>query len=267
MKKTTRATVADLLAEKGKRQLVQIFCATPDEAAAAHAAGIDIIGTEEQFVTPAFREAAGSAFITAGLIYGAHVNADEYIRAGFKAMNAGADAVYSASSVEIIARMYAEGLPVVGHVGLIPSRRTWTGGFKAVGKTAETALRVYEATKRLEAAGAIAVEMEVVPDRVAAEISKRTTMLVISMGGGPGCDGQYLFSEDILGANEGHYPRHCKRYRDFAAEHRRLQAERTAAFTEFRRDVETGVYPAPEHMVRIEDADFDAFLSDLPRPG
>src|SRR5260221_533293 len=120
MEKTTRATVADLLAEKGKRQLVQIFCATPDEAAAAHAAGIDIIGTEEQFVTPAFREAAGSTFITAGLIYGAHINADEYIRAGFKAMNAGADAVYSASSVGIIARMYAEGLPVVGHVGLIP---------------------------------------------------------------------------------------------------------------------------------------------------
>jgi len=64
--------------------------------------------------------------------------------------------------------------------------------------------------------------MEVVPDRVAAEISKRTSMLVLSMGGGAGCDCQYLFAEDILGMHDGHYPRHSKRYRNFLAEIRTL---------------------------------------------
>jgi 3-methyl-2-oxobutanoate hydroxymethyltransferase len=178
-------------------------------------------------------------------------------------MRIGADAVYSAASVETIAKMFAEGIPVVSHVGLIPSRATWTGGFKAVGKTAESALRIYEATKHLESAGAFAVEMEVVPDRVAAEISKRTSMLVLSMGGGAGCDCQYLFAEDILGMHDGHYPRHSKRYRDFLAEYKRLQAERVAAFSEFRRDVATSVYPGAEHIVRIDESEFAEFTKRL----
>ena len=69
--------------------------------------------------------------------------------------------------------------------------------------------------------------------RLQAEISKRTTLFMVSMGAGTGCDAQYLFAEDVLGSNTGHYPRHAKRYRDFAAEYARLQKERVAAFTEF----------------------------------
>src|SRR5580692_757971 len=105
--------------------------------------------------------------------------------------------------------------------------------------------------------------MEVVPDRVAAEISRRTAMLVISMGGGPGCDAQYLFAEDVLGINTGHMPRHAKRYRDFAAEYARLQKERIAAFGEFKRDVDSGAYPAPGHIVPIKDDEFELFLKQI----
>jgi 3-methyl-2-oxobutanoate hydroxymethyltransferase len=118
--------------------------------------------------------------------------------------------------------------------------------------------------RRLEAAGAFAVEMEVVPDRVAAEISRRTSMLVVSMGGGPGCDGQYLLAEDMLGTNIGHYPRHAKRYRNFAVEYARLQQERIAAFGEFKCEVESGRYPAAEHVVRIADLEFETFVQKLP---
>src|SRR5271167_2267882 len=78
------------------------------------------------------------------------------------------------SALDTIAKLAAEGIPVVGHVGLIPARATWTGGFKAVGKTAASALHVYEHVKALESAGAVAAEIEVVPARVATEISKRT---------------------------------------------------------------------------------------------
>ena len=146
----------------------------------------------------------------------------------------------------------------------MPARATWTGGFKAVGKTAQSATQVYHDVKRLEAAGAIGAELEVVPARVGAEISKRTSLILLSMGAGAGADAQYLFAEDVLGYTRGHRPRHAKAYRNFRAEYDRLQNERIAAFREFRADVETGAYPEPKHLVPIADTEFDAFLAGLP---
>ena len=92
-------------------------------------------------------------------------------RAAHAAISIGGDAVYCAASLEIVTRLAAEGIPVISHVGLIPSKATWTGGFKAVGKTADSALKVFEHVKQLEAAGAIGAEIEVIllPRRVAAE--------------------------------------------------------------------------------------------------
>ncbi len=259
----TRPTVADLLAQKGTRQLTELNLITVEEAAAAESAGIDIICCREDYWSPAFRAAAPSVFMVGALVYGRHVTAAEYMRAAFNMMAIGADAVYCAASPSIIAEMRREGIPVVGHVGMIPSQRTWTGGYKAVGKTAESARFVLGQVQALEAAGAFAVEIELVPTPVAAAISKRTKMLVLSMGSGAGCDAQYLFSKDILGAHTDHYPRHAKRYRDFVAEHARLQAERVAAYQDFIADVRSGTYPAPEHEVRIPDAELAAFLEGL----
>ena len=79
---------------------------------------------------------------------------------------------------------------MVSHVGLIPSRATWTGGFKAVGKTATSALAVMEHVRQLEEIGAFGAELEVVPDRVAAEIAKRTKLVLLGMGAGPHADAQ-----------------------------------------------------------------------------
>jgi 3-methyl-2-oxobutanoate hydroxymethyltransferase len=126
------------------------------------------------------------------------------------AVERGADAVYCSGSFSTVEMLAKEFIPVVGHVGLVPSRATWTGGFKAVGKTAEEALQLFKQIKSYEDAGAIAVELEVVPVEVAIELSKRTSLLVWSMGAGAGCDAQYLFSNDILGYTEGHIPRHSK---------------------------------------------------------
>ena len=86
---------------------------------------------------------------------------------------------------------------------------------------------------------------------------------MLGMGAGSGADAQYLFAEDVLGCTRGHRPRHARTYRNFAAEYVRLQAERVAAFAEFRADVESGAYPAAEHVVPIEDAEFAAFLAGL----
>lgn len=258
-----RKTVAEMLALKGRRQLTMLFVTTPDEAAAAQAAGIDILSIIDPLWTPEMRAAAPTCFVQVGLLYGQLATFEDYLRAAHRAIQLGGDCIYCAASLDTVRRLRAEGIPVVGHTGLIPSKRTWTGGFRAVGKTCESAMLVYRQVKELEAAGAFAAEIEVVPERVAAEISKRTSMLLFSMGAGAGCDAQYLFAEDVLGYNEGHVPRHAKIYRNFRAEYERLQQERIAAFREFAADVATGRYPAPEHLVGIADEEFAAFRQQL----
>lgn len=263
MQKHDRPTVADLLSFKGKRQLTMLRVTSLEEAEAAERAGVDMLSVPPALLGPSFREAAPSPFAIPGLEYGDYVSAEEYMREAFKALKAGGDAVYCAASVAIIRRMRDEGIPVCGHVGLIPSRATWTGGFRAVGKTSISAFEIWRQTKALEEAGAFAVEIEVVPGDVAAAISQRTSMLMISMGAGTGCDAQYLFADDVLGSNRGHRPRHAKVYRDFAAEFDRLQNERVAAFAEFADDVRSGVYPEKGHQVAIDRQELEAFLRML----
>jgi 3-methyl-2-oxobutanoate hydroxymethyltransferase len=258
-------TVGDLRALKGRRQMTMLFVETLDEAAAAAAAGIDILSIVETFWTPEMRKAAGDCFVQVGLFYGKHCTAEDYLRAAHAAILIGGDCCYCAASLSTIGVLAAEGVPVISHVGLIPAKATWTGGFKAVGKTAASALAVYEHVKQLEALGALGAEIEVVPARVTAEISKRTSLILLSMGAGTGADAQYLFAEDVLGYTREHQPRHAKVYRNFRAEHERLQRERVAAFSEFRRDVETGAYPEDKHLVPIAEAEFETFLKALPK--
>ena len=258
-----RMTVADLRAAKGRRVLSMLYVETEDEAAAAAAAGGEVLSIVAPLWTPAMRAAAGDCFVQVGLLYGECVTAEDYLRAGFAGMRCGGDAFYCAGSPDIVRRMAAEGLPVVGHAGLVPSRATWTGGFRAVGKTAASALAVWQAMQALEAAGAVAVELEVVPAAVGAELSRRSGLVTFGMGAGAGTDAQYLFAEDVLGCTRGHRPRHARSYRNFAAELARLQAERVAAFAEFVADVQSGRYPGPEHQVAVEAAEYAAFLEAL----
>ncbi len=234
MIKNKRPTVYDLTAFKGKRPLMQIMVRSAEEAAAAGAAGVDLISCDEEQWTPEFRAAAPNTFMITSLIYGAHATADDCIRAGFKAMRGGADAVYTAASTGNIARMYAEGIPVVGHAGLIPTRATWTGGFRAVGKTAQSAFKVWQDCLALQDAGVFAIEMEVVPERVAAEISRRLRVLTFGMGTGSGCDSRYLFADDILGTHETALPAAFK------------------GLSEFRRDLQTDAAGAHRRVWRIQ---------------
>lgn len=259
----TRRTVADVRALKGVQQLSMIHIENRDEARACAAAGIDVLSIEDPIWDAPMREAAGECFVQVGLPYGHLQTTDDYLRAAHRAYLLGGDCTYCAASLQIVERLASEGIPVVGHVGLIPSRRTWTGGFKAVGKTLDAARSVYQQVKALENAGAFAAEIEVVPERIAAEISKRTTLVLFSMGAGAGCDGQYLFSVDVLGYTEGHQPRHAKVYRNFRAEFDRLQQERIAAFSEFRADVDGGRYPQPHHNVAVADEVHGQFVEYL----
>lgn len=86
---------------------------------------------------------------------------------------------------------------------------------------------------------------------------------MLGMGAGPGADARYLFSEDALGHGVNHMPRNGKVYRNFKAEFERLQNQREAAFREFRNDTESGSYPELEHVLPIDDEDYEVFLTTV----
>jgi 3-methyl-2-oxobutanoate hydroxymethyltransferase len=259
-----RPTVADIRALKGKRQLTMMRTESIEEAEAADRAGIDMVSVPPDIlVRPDFRDAAPHVFAVPGLDFFDVGTADDFVRWAFKMYKHTADAVYCSAGYETVRRMAADNIPVIGHTGLIPSRATWTGGFRAVGKTADSAMRIMESVRRYEEAGAFGAEIEVVPAEMAAVICKRTSLIMVGMGAGTGTDCQYLFATDVLGTNTGKVPRHSKQYRNFKAEYARLQEERVAAFKEFAADVESGAYPERKHIVEADPEEVRKFREML----
>lgn len=248
---------------KGKRQLTELNCFTPEHAAAAQAAGIEMIVSGWKRDRAAIRAAAPDTHYCFGLIHGDHVNADEALRAAFEGLQAGADSIYCAMHPDVIAALAREGIPVIGHVGLVPQKARQTG-FRAFGKTAAAAREVMQSVRRYEDAGAFGIEMEVVAAPVATAIAGATPLTVISMGSGAGCDVQYLFAIDVLGETTGRIPRHARVYDDFKAEHARLHDRRVTAFRAFRADVTAGQFPHGGALVALDKVDDDmaAFLAD-----
>jgi 3-methyl-2-oxobutanoate hydroxymethyltransferase len=257
----TRPTIADIRSNKGKYQYTMMRVESWDELQAAEEAGIDMVSVSpEMLAEKHFRDVAPTLFAVPGLPLWANEGpTDDFLRWGYEVMRNGADAVYCAASIQTIQRMADERIPVIGHVGLIPHFCTWTGGFKAVGKTSSSAMDVYERCKLYEEAGAFGVEIEVVPPEVTEEISKRTSLFLVSMGGGAAGDCQYLFACDVLGTNTGHIPRHAKKYADLDQEYRRIQRMRVDAFKAFVSDVKSGSYPSDAHLVKAPKAEMDQF--------
>jgi 3-methyl-2-oxobutanoate hydroxymethyltransferase len=178
-----------------------------------------------------------------------------------KYLDVGADVVYGGNwSYKWIRALRDEFVPINSHVGLVPGIATWIGGFKAQGKTADTAMGVLRNTLELQEAGVIGVELEVVPTKVAEVITKKVNIMTLSMGSGSGCDGQYLFANDVLGYTNGHIPRHARIYRDFKKEFAKLQKERVNAFKEFHNDTVNKKFNDPKITVGIDDKEFDNFL-------
>lgn len=257
-----RTTVYDLLSRKGQQKWLQVHVDTPAEAAAAVEAGITILSCEPDHTLEGMRRAAPTAFLSAGMPHGTVSSPQEAIRLGFDILRRGADAVYCSHSPQFIEAMAREGIPVTGHVGLVPNRSTWTN-FRAIGRTASEALRVLQAAIDIENAGAAFLEVEVVPVELARVITGRTPMVTMGMGCGDACDTQYLFSSDVLGTNKGHMPRHSKQYVDIAALEERVQRARVQAFQDFASDVQQGGYPQARHEVHMDAATLETFMNQV----
>ena len=255
-----RPTVRDLMDARGRHQFAMLRVETLEEAEAAARAGVELLSVPPALLRDGrFREAAPDCFAIPGQDFHEIGGTGDFIAWAFPLHGLGADAFYCSGSLATVRALADHGLPVCGHVGLIPSKRTWTGGFRAVGKTLETAQLVWNQCHALEEAGAFAVEIEVVPHSITRAIAERTGLFLISMGAGRGGHAQYLFSDDVLGQTRGHVPRHAKVYADFAAEHDRLQAMRIEAMARFAGDVHQGAYPAPQHLVDCDPAVADSF--------
>ena len=149
------------------------------------------------------------------------------------------------------------------HLGLVPRKSGWRGGLRAVGKTAEEAMELWNAFRRMEDAGAFSVEAEVIADRVLAEISRRTRLITMSLGSGSGGDVIYLFQNDICGEQKER-PRHARAFGDLHGLHERIRSERRAALQAFREAVDAGAFPNETETAALAEADFEAFLSALP---
>lgn len=221
---STQHTVASLRAARGRHSYAMLRVETLDEAAAAEAAGVELLSMPPAMILdPRFRMVAPKAFAFPGDNFYEIGGPDDFLRWAMPLVKHGADGVYCSGALATVRLLADHGVPVCGHVGLIPSKRTWTGGFRAVGKTLDQAKWVWDACVALEEAGAFAAEIEVVPAAIAAAIAQKTSLFLISMGAGAGGHAQYLFSDDVLGQNRGHVPRHAKAYASLAAEQDRMQ--------------------------------------------
>ncbi|HEV8540820.1 MAG TPA: 3-methyl-2-oxobutanoate hydroxymethyltransferase [Verrucomicrobiae bacterium] len=261
-------SVYDLRQLKGQRCLTHVHVKSPEEAAAAETAGIDLLSCSfdspaSQARLPLLVAAAPKSFISGATPHGL-ASPEEAIRVGFRALELGASSVYCSASPWMIEAMTREGIPVVGHLGMVPRHATWTN-VRAIGKTPYEAKRLYDQMKRLESAGAYAAELELAPHQLASYLCRNTSMLLMSLGSGNGCDTQFLFSDDILGDYDERIPRHAKAYRNFLQEYRRLQAERVAAFKEYASDVNDGRFPAASNLVSMDQAALREAIEQIER--
>ncbi len=273
----TKLTVKDLFEKKGKIKLTELYVTNALEAYAAEKAGIDIqivsfkketlrtgVPTNKWFRDAHIkdiREAAPNTFMIFGL--GQLSSFDKTIDAALIARDNGADAVYCGNSPKYIEALRKEGLPSVSHIGLIPYKNTWTGGFKAVGKDADSAFKVYQDAIAYDNAGAIGLEVECVPDRVAELITKKVNLLTLSMGSGPNCDVEFLFIQDVIGTNTDRVPRHAKVFKDTNKSYEKLLDDTVEGLKNFIDDVKTKKFPTFSNIVEIKDEEFEKLLNKI----
>ena len=255
-------TVASIAALKGSStQYVQVTAGTEEEAAAAEAAGIDMVVCLAGSV-PDVRRGSSRLFVTAAIDFGGEVTLDDLLATAFRSLSAGADAVITARRLDAVRLLADEGVPVMGHLGFVPKRSNQLGGVRTVGRDAAEATALWRQFQELEDAGAFAVECELIPAPVLAEITRRTSMATISLGSGRDADVVFLFQSDVCGESQ-RVPRHARVYGNVAALQRQIADERVRALSAFRADVLSGGFPNDAEVGRIDPAELARFVESI----
>jgi 3-methyl-2-oxobutanoate hydroxymethyltransferase len=150
-----------------------------------------------------------------------------------------------AQHAALVARLVATGIPVMGHLGLTPQSVHQLGGFKLQGKDEGATERLIADARALEAAGAYAIVLEVLPAEVAAAVTAAISIPTIGIGAGAGCDGQVLVINDLLGLDERFKPRFVRRYAELAGTIKEACGRYIA-------DVRDGSFPAAAESFSLE---------------
>jgi len=179
-----------------------------------------------------------------------HISIPEAVRnAGRFIQEGGAQAVKlegGEERVDTIKAVLDAQIPVMGHIGLTPQSVHQFGGFKVQGKDVETARKLVRDAKALEAAGVFAIVLECVPAALAERITAEVSVPTIGIGAGPGCDGQVLVINDMLGLYGGFTPKFVKKYAN-------LNPLILEALRQYKEEVESGAFPAAEHCFAINE--------------
>lgn len=279
----TIVTIPHLLSLKHSHvPIVMVTAYDYPSARAAEAAGVDIVlvgdsgamtvlgypstvavSIEEMLMlAAATRRGTTSALLVVDLPFGSYEVSDEQAVATAVRFvkEAGADAVKleggGGMSVRRAAAVVAAGVPVMGHVGLTPQTATALGGYKAQGRSADSAISIARGALALQEAGCFSLVFEAVPNAVTAALMPQISIPVIGIGAGPDADGQVLVFHDLLGIRAGQGARFVKRYAD-------LQDAMDAGVAAYAADVRAGTYPAAEHGYSIDPVELARYTDTL----
>ena len=200
--------------------------------------------------TEAVSRARNNSLLVADLPFMSYqASIEDAITNSGKLIKAGADAVKlegGSIMAETISAIVDIGIPVMGHIGLQPQTTMLSQGYKVQGKTKDTAMKLIADAKELEDAGVFSITLEMVSHEVAEIISESINIPTIGIGSGVGCDGQVLVVQDLLGMYEKIKPKFAKRYMN-------LSEDIVNSLENFKKDVETGIFPAKENWFSMSD--------------
>lgn len=266
-----RVTVPDVVAAKGKRKLSMLTAYDYPTALWADQSGVDmllvgdslamvVLGHEDTLSvgmtemlhhTRAVTRGAKRALVVGDMPFMSYQASIEQalLNAGLFLKEAKAQAVKLEGGRRVVAQVKAmveAGIPVQGHLGLTPQSAAVFGGFKVQGKTAEAAKVLIEDAQALTEAGCFSIVLEAIPSPIATMITESIPIPTIGIGAGPNCDGQVLVVHDVLGLFDRFTPRFVKQYA-------KLGEAMKAAITQYREDVEKGIFPGPEHGFAMDE--------------
>ena len=174
---------------------------------------------------------------------------DAVVNAGRLMKEARAQAVKLEGGIEVCPQIKAiteAGIPVMAHIGRTPQSINAFGGFKVQGKSEAQAKKFLEDALAVQEAGAFAVTIECVPEKLATLVTKKLAIPTIGIGAGSGCDGQVLVYADMLGMFSDFTPKFVKRFANTGE-------VMTAAFKAYIDEVKAAAYPTEEHTYAIDD--------------
>lgn len=219
------------------------------------------VSVEEMiYHTQAVVHGAGNAMVVTTLPFGAYETVEQAVATGVRLMKEGhANGIHmeatAADAPKVKALVHA-GVPVMGHLGITKQKIVRSGAIQIQGRTAANAALAVADAVALANAGAFALILECIPDRLGEIITRSLEIPTIGIGAGVGCDGQALVTQDMLGMFKEMSPRFLKVYLD-------LTQIIVTALTQFRTEVEQGKYPGPEHCYAIDDAELGKLLAQM----